>query len=199
MDKQWISGKLIPHLPNHYKMKAIKLLLIVFLLSNSVLGQRYLSEQNHVSFYSEAPLENIEAHTYNSKSVFDLETGKIVFTVPIRTFEFEKSLMQQHFNEKFMESGKYPRAKFIGNVENFNKEQGKQAVTAQGEIEIHGVTKEISVAGEMEINGEEIIITAEFPLTVADFGIKIPRVVARNIAETVELTLNFKYEPHEDQ
>lgn len=180
-------------------MKTLNLLLLICLLSNSVLGQRFTSEQNHVSFYSEAPLEDIEAHTYNSKSVFDLQTGKIVFSVPISTFEFEKSLMQQHFNEKFMESGKYPRAKFIGNVEDFNKEQGKQAVTAKGEIEIHGVTKEISVPGEMEIKDQQIIITAEFPLTVADFDIKIPKVVARNIAETVDVTLNFKYEPHEDQ
>jgi hypothetical protein len=180
-------------------MKTLHLLLIICLLSNGVLGQRYVSEQNHVSFYSEAPLEDIEAHSYNSKSIIDLETGKIAFSVPIRTFEFEKSLMQQHFNEKFMESAKYPRAKFTGNVEGFNKEQGKQQVTAKGEIEIHGVTKEITVPGEMEIKGEQIIVTAEFPLTVADFDIEIPRVVARNISEVVDVTLNFKYEPHEDQ
>jgi polyisoprenoid-binding protein YceI len=164
-----------------------------------VLGQKYFSDQNHVSFFSEAPLENIEAHTYNARSIFDMETGKIAFTIPIRTFEFEKSLMQQHFNEKFMESGKYPRAKFTGVVEKYKKDQGKQAVEAKGEIEIHGVTQEISVPGEMEINGNQIKITTKFPLKVADFEIKIPQVVSRNIAETVDVTLEFNYEPYEEQ
>ncbi|MEX2567805.1 MAG: YceI family protein [Cyclobacteriaceae bacterium] len=180
-------------------MKALKLTLLVLLWSNMVFGQKYFSDQNHVSFFSEAPLENIEAHTYNARSIFDLETGKIAFTIPIRTFEFEKSLMQQHFNEKFMESGKYPRAKFSGVVENYHQDEGKQEVEAKGEIEIHGVTKEISVSGEMEINGNQIKITTTFPLKVADFEIKIPQVVSRNIAKTVDVNLEFNYEPHEEK
>lgn len=179
-------------------MKSYNLLLLVFLWSNMALGQKYLSDQSHVSFFSEAPLENIEAHSYSARSVFDMETGKIVFTIPIRTFEFEKSLMQEHFNEKFMESGKYPRAKFSGVVENYSEEQGKQQVEAKGEIEIHGVTKEISVPGEMEINGNQIKVTTEFPLEVADFEIKIPEVVTRNIAKTVDVNLEFIYEPYEE-
>lgn len=179
-------------------MKSYNLLLLVFLWSNMALGQKYLSDQNHVSFFSEAPLENIEAHSYSARSVFDMETGKIAFTVPIRTFEFEKSLMQEHFNEKFMESGKYPRAKFSGVVENYSEAQGKQQVEAKGEIEIHGVTKEISVPGEMEINGNQIKVTTEFPLEVADFEIKIPEVVTRNIAKTVDVNLEFIYEPYEE-
>ncbi|MEX2568269.1 MAG: YceI family protein [Cyclobacteriaceae bacterium] len=180
-------------------MKALKLILLVLLWSNMVFGQKYFSDQNHVSFFSEAPLENIEAHTYNTRSIFDLETGKIAFTIPIRTFEFEKSLMQQHFNEKFMESDKYPRAKFSGVVENYHKDQGIQEVEAKGEIEIHGITKEISVPGEMEIDGNQIKITTKFPLKVADFEIKIPKVVARNIAETVDVNLEFNYDPYEEQ
>ena len=180
-------------------MKAVKLLLPLLLLSSVGFAQKYFSDQNHVSFFSEAPLENIEAHTYNARSVFDTETGKIAFSIPIRSFEFEKSLMQEHFNEKFMESGKFPRAKFSGVVENFHLNEGKQGVEAKGEIEIHGVTHEISVQGEIVISGEKIKITTKFPLKVADFDINIPQVVSRNIAETVDVKLEFNYEPYEEQ
>jgi hypothetical protein len=180
-------------------MKKIIPLLILCLASATTFSQKYISDLNHVSFYSEAPMENIEAHTYNSKSIFDVETGEIAFIVPINTFEFKKSLMQEHFNEKFMESHKYPRAKFKGKVIDFKNSPGKQKVTAEGEMEIHGVTQNVKVTGDLESTGNEVKINAVFPVKVADYNIKIPSVVATNIAEVVEVRLDFTYRPHDVQ
>lgn len=178
-----------------------KLCLILLLcgVALSAPAQKYISDLNHVSFYSEAPLENIEAHSYKSKSLIDLQTNEIVFTVPIRTFEFEKSLMQEHFNENYMESHKFPRAKFKGKVIGFEPKPGKQQVSAEGQLEIHGVTQEVKVEGEIDYSEDEITINATFPVKVADYNIKIPTVVASNIAEVVDVTIEFTYKPYDIQ
>jgi hypothetical protein len=179
-------------------MKSLFLYSLFFLWSGSVFSQRYISEKNKISFFSKAPLENIEAHTYKSISILDTETGEIVFSVPIKTFEFEKALMQEHFNENFMESGKYPRAKFKGKIVDFEMKAGKQQVVAEGKLEIHGVTKEVSISGDIEVSDQTVRVTAQFPVRVADHNIKIPRIVASNIAEVVDVTLDFNYVPHEE-
>ena len=174
-------------------------MLLFLVFSHSVLGQKYISRYNHVSFYSEAPLEDIEAHTYNSSSVFDLNSSRIVFAVPIRTFEFEKSLMQEHFNENYMESAKYPKAKFSGNVVGFKKDTVKQQVTAEGILEIHGVKKQVSVPGEIDFSDQEIKISSKFIVKVSDYGIEIPHVVRSNIAKEIEISIEFTYSLYENQ
>jgi polyisoprenoid-binding protein YceI len=181
-------------------MKPILFIVLLHLsASPGSMAQKFISGKNHISFYSKAPMEDIEAHTYSAKSIFDTETGEIVFTVPINTFEFQKSLMQEHFNEKYLESDKYPRAKFKGKVTDFQKTSGKQMVTAVGTLEIHGVTKEVSVKGEIDYSSQQITIISKFPLRVADYKIRIPKIVAFNIAEVVDVNIEFIYSPYEIQ
>lgn len=177
--------------------KILSLLLFLSLFATDSFGQKYISDLNQVSFFSEAPMENIEAHNYKSKSIFDTETDEVVFSIPIRTFEFEKSLMQEHFNENYLESDKYPKAKFIGKVTGFQRIKGKQQVVAKGVLEIHGVSQEVSVTGEIDFSEEKILIKTKFPVKVADYDIKIPSLVASKIAEEVEVSLDFTYVPYE--
>jgi hypothetical protein len=92
----------------------------------------------------------------------------------------------------------YPRAKFKGKIVDFEMKAGKQQVVAEGELEIHGVTKGVSIPGDIEVSDQTIQITAQFPVRVADHNIKIPKVVASNIAEVVDVTLDFNYVPHEE-
>lgn len=188
------------HIVMNKKTLSIKFLCACGCLILSQVGnaQKYISKENHISFFSSAPLEDIEAHNYKSTSVFDIESGKIAFSVPIKSFDFEKSLMQEHFNENYLESGKYPKAKFVGTVSGYDdKVSGKQKVEAKGTMEIHGVNKEMTVSGELEFVSDGIIITTKFPITVADHKIKIPGVVAQNIAEIVEVNGTFNYKIHE--
>lgn len=142
------------------------LIVIVFSLfiSHGAFAQKFISDKNHISFYSKAPMEDIEAHTYKAKSIFDTATGEIVFTVPISTFQFRKSLMQEHFNEKYLDFHKYSKARFKGKVRGFTRGPGKQAVTAEGTLEIHGVTREVSVEGEVEFSAGQIIVRSSFPV-----------------------------------
>ena len=167
----------------------------LMLLSSTANGQKYKSDSSYVHFFSSAPMEDIEATNLEGQSAFDLETGQIVFSIPIRSFEFEKSLMQEHFNENYLESDKYPKAMFSGKITGFDPEiTSKQKVKASGKMTIHGVEQPVSVEGDLIINDNSMEINAVFPIKLADYKIKIPKVVFYNIAELVEVTIHFNYE-----
>jgi hypothetical protein len=162
-------------------------------------AQKYISTSSYVRFYSEAPVENIEAINEKAQSAIDLKTNEVAFSVPIRGFQFENSLMQEHFNENYMESEQYPRATFRGKIESF--EAGKavpQQVEAVGTMTIHGVQRQIRANGTMSIADGTILLHSEFPVAVAEYDIKIPKVVFYNIAEVVDVTIEFTYEKHDE-
>ncbi|MDF9798736.1 polyisoprenoid-binding protein YceI [Catalinimonas alkaloidigena] len=163
--------------------------------SNSY-AQKYRLSSSEVSFFSEAPMEDIEAYNMEAKSIFDAEAGEIAFVIPIKGFEFKKSLMQEHFNENYMESDKYPNAKFEGKLHGYKAGKTEQKVTAQGEMTIHGVTHQIEVPGTVKSNGSDLSMQATFPIRLEDYDIDIPKVVFYNIAEEVEVSVSFQYQPY---
>jgi hypothetical protein len=129
-------------------------------------------------------MEDIEAENSKSQSAFDLETGNIVFSVPIEAFIFDKSLMQEHFNENYLESHKYPNASFSGVIIGLEaNSRNWQNVRAEGAMTIHGVQNNISYEGKIKILDDKAEIEAKFPIKVADYDIKIPKVVFYNIAD----------------
>ena len=174
----------------------IPALLLIFQYYGSY-GQRFIARNGYVRFYSEAPLENIEAVNNDGQSILDISTERIAFTIPINDFKFEKKLMQQHFNENYLESDKYPTSTFTGRISGISHASGKQELTAEGELTIHGQTREISVKGHGTITDEKIMLEASFPVELVDFNIKIPKVVFYNIAEVVDVTIKFEYSPYE--
>jgi hypothetical protein len=165
----------------------------------------YLTQNGHIKFFSEAPLENIEAHNRKVSSVLNIETGKIGFKLLIKNFQFANSLMQEHFNENYMESEKYPYSEFSGEIlELANKKldvskPGVYEVTVAGELTIHGVKKKIQQKGTLETQPNKIIAKAKFPIRVADYNIKVPNMYIKNIAEVVEVTLEATYLPQNTQ
>lgn len=158
-------------------------------------AQKYQAEQGSVVFYSDALLEDISATNTKASSILNLENNDIVFSVTIRDFQFEKKLMQEHFNEKYMESEKFPKATFSGKLVNFDASQSViQTVKAKGKLTIHGVTKEVEITGTAQA-GEKIALKSKFMVVLADYKIKIPQLVWQNIAEQVEVTVDFTYKP----
>lgn len=182
------------------KMKNTALFVAIMLLSGpALMAQKYFTREGKISFLSEAPLENIEAHNEKATSVLDANTGKIEFAVLIKAFQFEKALMQQHFNENYLESSKFPKAVFKGQITNMDavdlSNDGVYEVAVAGDITIHGVTKAVEAPGTITVKDGQIRAESTFMLTVADFDIKIPAVVRDNIAKTVEVTVQVAYEP----
>lgn len=169
------------------------LLLFVYAPANS---QKYSLEKSVVSFFSEAPIENITAQNSKTSSLLNASSGEVVFSIPIKEFKFDKSLMQEHFNEKYMESDKYPKAIFQGKFLNLSlDEKGEQNVRALGKLTMHGVTREIEVTGTVEVKSNQILARADFSIRLKDFKIKIPQLLWNNIAEEVKITTEFTYKP----
>jgi len=172
------------------------LLLLLMLSLQPALAQKFISKSSTVTFFSEAPLENIEAINSEANSIFDLSTGEIVFSVPIREFQFEKSLMKQHFNENYMDTEIYPKSTFKGKVTGYRQQPGQYQATATGELFIHGKTRNVQVEGSVEIGQDELSLSAVFPVELKDYEIKIPRILFSNIAESVEVNIQFVYKPY---
>lgn len=157
----------------------------------------YVSRRAVFSFFSEAPMEDISARTDKGASALNLSTRAIYFKVPIRSFEFRKSLMKQHFNENYLESDKFPLAEFKGKIlENIDPEKGGSfPVTVQGKLSIHGVTRDYTVKGDLRISKGNIVANAKFPVKLEDHKIKIPSIVIKNIAEIVDVQVSATYAP----
>src|SRR5690606_27320278 len=121
------------------------------------------------SFFSAAPLENISAVTQRAASALDTKSREIAFKVPIKSFEFKKQLMQEHFNENYMESDKFPYATFSGKIsERIDwSTDGTYPVTVAGTLEIHGVKKPYTTKATVEVNGMSVAATAKFKVRVA--------------------------------
>ena len=174
----------------------MKIVPLMFLLvtATSAFAQRYKVVKSDVSFYSEAPLENIEAHNTSAAGLFDEATGGLAFSIPINKFKFKKALMQEHFNEKYMESDKFPNATFKGKLAGFDKSKATQKVKASGLLNIHGVEKKVTIDGTITRKGNKYIMDAKFPAALADYKIERPKLLWENIAEVVDVTIHFELE-----
>jgi len=181
-----------------YWLKPFSVVLIcAAFLSNISAQTKYIDRAGKASFFSSAPMEDIEAHSQQVVSIIDVKSGEIAASLLLRSFNFRKALMEEHFNENYVESHKYPKATFKGNITNVQdldvRKDGKYSLDITGEITLHGVTKPVKLNADAIVEKGAIRAKAIFPLTVKDFEIKIPRLVINNIAEEVEVTVSFNY------
>jgi len=169
-------------------------LLIVFYFSTCK-AQLYSCKEGNVSFFSEAPIENIDATNYNINSFLNFSTGEVIFLLPIKGFKFSKDLMEEHFNEKYLESDKYPNATFRGIINEKDEvlKIGIHNVTVKGKLTIHGVENELTVPGVVITADDTIKIRSLFSIAVKEYKIKIPKLVFQNIADTVTVKVNANY------
>jgi len=178
-------------------MRIILIALLVY-FPDAVHAQKYISERSSIGFFSKATIENIAAHNEKAMAMFDVATNEIAFSVPIADFQFEKSLMKEHFNEKYMESEKYPKATFQGALTAFSiSTAGPQTAQAKGQLNIHGVSREVEIAGTAELKDNKILLAAKFIVRLEDHKIKIPQLLWKNVAESVEVTIDFTLKPYE--
>ena len=181
--------------------KVITLSIVLLAFTISSYSQKYITKNGMVKFYSESPMETIEAINKQVNAAFDTETGDMVFKVLIKGFEFEKALMQEHFNENYMHSDDFPNSTFIGKVSNLNDldftTDAKYEVTVEGDLTIKGVTNKVSAKGTFTLEDGKILADAVFPVTLSDYEVKIPGAVVDNIAETVEVTVALSLDKYQ--
>lgn len=172
----------------------IKLTIILLMISGSVFGQKYITKNGKITFFSDAPAEKIEGHNNQVNTALDITTGDLVFKVLMKSFEFENALMQEHFNENYVESDKFPTATFKGKITNLSEinftKNGKYKALVDGDLTIHGVTKKVKHFGTFEIKDGKILVNAKFSIALKDYNVKIPNTVLKNIAEIVDITVD---------
>jgi hypothetical protein len=180
------------------KIRILWLALCLAFSFSAMAQNRYFTKTGHIDFFSHKAMEDIRAVNDQVTSFLDISTGDMVFSVLSRSFQFAKPLMQEHFNENYMESEKYPKASFEGKVADLKtidfSKSGKYPVKVAGKLTIHGVTKEIVAEGDLSISGDKIDGESVILVNPEDFGIKIPGVVKQNIAESLKITIRMNYQ-----
>ena len=170
------------------------ILVFVFLTALSAGAQKFITKTGYIKFYSDASLEKIAAHNRQVNCALDAATGDFIFRVLMKSFEFEKALMQEHFNENYVESDKYPNATFLGKITNIKDiiltKDGTYNANVEGKLTIHGVTNNVKEKGTFEVRQGKLIGKAKFNIVVADYKITIPGTVGNNISKTVEITVD---------
>lgn len=153
---------------------------------------KYFTRDCHIKFFSSTPVEDIEADNYKVTTVLDESTGKVEFSALMKSFEFEKALMEEHFNENYVESKTYPKAVFKGEIKDFKQGSygSKTDVLAAGSMTIHGVTKEVEIPGTMEFKDGKYHLMSKFMVKPEDYDIEIPNTVRDNIAKEMEVTVD---------
>ncbi len=177
-------------------MKKIKIVFVIMILSNVAFGQNiYLCKNGETSFFSETPLENISALDNKVASVIDISKNEIAVKMTMVDFKFKNRLMEEHFNENYMESEKYPIGTFKGKIqENVDySKNGTYTVNAKGILNMHGVSKERTLTGKMEILNGVITLTSEFVIPLKDHKIDVPTLVIAKVAEEISVKNKFVF------
>jgi hypothetical protein len=179
-------------------MKPTNLFILALALTPLALSaqERFATRNGHIAFHSSTPIENIDADNRKVTCVWDATTGAMEFAALIKAFEFEKALMQEHFNENYMESNTYPKATFKGKLSGVTADElhaaGTYVVTVAGDLTIHGVTKAVSLPGKVVVDAAGVVkATSEFIVKPEDYDIKIPGMVRKQIAETIKVTVDL--------
>ena len=179
----------------------LSVLFSALIMSFNTEKPKYIARQGQVSFFSYTSVENIEAKNNQVLSLLDMEQGEIAVSMLMPAFVFKKDLMHEHFNESYMESDLYPKANFKGTFMNFNPLLVKEnkAILVKGTLQIRGISKEKEIKVILTKTNKGYLLSGEFNILVKDFDIKIPPILASNIAKNVSVKMNFQYLPYEEK
>jgi len=185
------------------KKSIIQSVIAFLFISVTAFGQgsgKLVSSKTHIRFFSTTPAENIEANNTASVSTIIKGSGEVVYSIPMQGFEFEKALMQKHFNsDNFLNTQTYPKAKFKGRITNLNAinftKDGVYPTEVEGELTIKEVTKPIKEKGTITVKGNTIEVQSKFNITLADYGIAfVEGKPSTNIAKTLEVAVHAEYQ-----
>ena len=183
-------------------MKKIVFLVSITLFAGAVSAQdKYFTKTGKIHFDATTPKspESIYGVNKSSICVVDTKTGNIQFSLLMKGFEFERALMQEHFNENYVESNKYPKTEFKGMITNnaavnYTKD-GVYPVKVKGKLTMHGQTKDVEADGKLTVKAGKISANADFPVTLADFKVTIPSLVGDKVAKIAKITVDCQLEP----
>lgn len=168
------------------------LLCVVFSFSQD----KYLTKNGVIAFEASVPsFEEVKAKNENVTGILNTANGEIAALALMRGFRFKVALMEEHFNENYMESDEYPKAVFKGKLENFDIASLSEATKTfpiKGSLTMHGKTKELDASAEISLKGDVIYLSTSFVSKPEDFGIDIPKIVSSKISEEINVDVDFQ-------
>lgn len=181
--------------------KGLFLFALIAGLTTVATAQKYYTKNGSISFDATASgsPEDIKADNRTVTCVIDASNGNIQFKASMKAFTFERALMQEHFNENYVESNKYPEAKFAGTISNvstisFSKD-GNYPATVKGKLTMHGVEKEVEATGKVIVAKGKITATANFSVLLSDYKVDVPTLVSDKVGKTAKISVNCGLEP----
>jgi polyisoprenoid-binding protein YceI len=179
-------------------MKIIHTILMCFLFVNvSNSQERFLTKNGAITFFSSTIMADIKADNNQVLSIIDASNGKMAISILMKSFMFKKALMQEHFNENYVESDLFPKATFKGEILNFETLKDIETkLEVKGSITIHGKRKEIIIPASFTRSENTIFVKGEFNLLLSDYNIKIPNVVAKKISKEIKVSFEFNHKPY---
>lgn len=176
-------------------MKNAILIFFLTLVSSIYCQERYLTRTGEIHFEASVPsFEPVASQNNSATVILNPSDGAIAALALIKAFRFENALMEEHFNENYAESYKYPKATLKGSIEGFSIEKLSEKSTQMmmnAQLTFHGVTKSLDIPVEISKKGRTILFHAEFSLKPEDFNIKVPGVVRNKVAKKVNVEVNF--------
>ena len=176
-------------------MRIILHTLLLLLLCNFLTAQSaYRTQQGEIQFNASTPLEDIRAVNTQVNAILKPDNGNFATVVLIKDFQFRRGLMQEHFNENYMESESYPKGYFTGKVENFNMDDltgVPQEYRVTGKLTLHGETRDISPVIQLSKSPDGILLTSGFLVRPEEYGIKVPKIVFTKIAREVTVSVSL--------
>ncbi len=176
-------------------MKKICILFVAVLLSFTVIEEKKQTKTGTITFEASVPsFEEVKAKNEAVTCILNTSNGEIAALALMKGFRFKVALMEEHFNENYVESSKYPKATFKGKIEGFDNSKitsTAKEYTLKGKLELHGKSKDINVKAKLKKTGETINLVSDFTVNTDDFGIKIPSVVSKKVSKNVKVSLDF--------
>lgn len=179
--------------------KVIVLTAVIFYTILSVQAQKYLTKEGVIDIYSETSLFVIEAKNSKVACILNADNGEVVASTLSRSFKFREALVEEHFNENYMESHLYPKAQFKGKIVNFNQvnfsKAGTYTVQIEGDLTLHGQTNPVNTQGKLVVNSGSVVASTEFTISLEQYKIKIEEQYKDRIKDEIKLTVHFDLKP----
>ena len=176
-------------------MKKIAILVLAVLCSFTPIQEKKITKTGTITFEASVPsFEEVKGKNSAVTCVLNTTNGEIAALALMKGFRFKVALMEEHFNENYMESSKYPKATFKGKLENFDVPKltaTTKEFTLKGKLELHGKSKDIVTIAKVKKIGTDIEVKTNFPVNVSDFDIEIPSVVSKKVAKKLTIDCNF--------
>ncbi len=174
--------------------------LLIFTFSSGIYAQKLITKEGKIEIFSQTPLFTIEAVNNKVASILNTQTGDMVVSTLVRSFKFREALVEEHFNENYMESEKYPKAIFVGKIVNFHtidfSKDGEYKAVVVGKLTIHGTTNNVKEDAKIIIKNQKVQGKLTFNVSLSAYNIRVEKAYKKAIKDEIKLLVDFAYKPY---